>query len=72
MTLLKVYHQLFSAKTPSFITQKEEDLQKILKEMQIEPSGKYHYDEEYLHENGDTIVRLAIIDAVTNLKCLTT
>ena len=23
--------------------------------------------DEYLHENGDTIVRLAIIDAVTNL-----
>ena len=35
--------------------------------MKIEPSGVYHYDEEYLHENGEKIVRLAIIDAVTNL-----
>ena len=59
------YHE--STYADSFITQKEEDLQKILKEMQIEPSGTYHYDEEYLHENGANIVRLAIIDAVTNL-----
>ena len=35
--------------------------------MKIEPSGIYHYDEEYLYENGEKIVRLAIIDAVTNL-----
>ena len=59
------YHEYTYA--DSFITQKEESLQKILKEMKIEPSGIYHYDEEYLHENGDTIVQLAIIDAVTNL-----
>ena len=39
----------------------------ILKEMKIEPSGIYHYDEEYLFENGVKTVRLAIIDAVTNL-----
>ena len=40
---------------------------KILKENKIEPTGTYHYDEEYLHENGIQTVRLAIIDAVTNL-----
>ena len=59
------YHEYTYA--DSFITQKEEEIQKILKEMKIEPSGTYHYDEEYLHENMDNIVRLAIIDAVTNL-----
>ena len=59
------YHE--STYADSFITQKEDDLQKILKEMKIEPSGIYHYDEEYLRENGDKIVRLTIIDAVTNL-----
>ena len=59
------YHESIYA--DSFITQKEENLQKILKEMKIEPSGIYHYDEEHLYENGDKIVRLAIIDAVTNL-----
>ena len=59
------YHE--STYADSFITQKEEEIQKILKEMKIEPSGTYHYDEEYLHENGDNIVRLTIIDAVTNL-----
>lgn len=59
------YHE--STYSDSFITQKEENLQKILKEMKIEPSGIYHYYEEYLYENGEKIVRLAIIDAVTNL-----
>lgn len=36
--------------------------------MKIEPSRIYHYDEEYLFENGLKTVRLAIIDAVTNLS----
>ena len=59
------YHE--SKYSDSFITQKEENLQKLLKECKIEPSGIYHYDEEYLHENEVKTVRLAIIDAVTNL-----
>lgn len=59
------YHE--STYDKSFITQKEENLQKLLKETKIEPSGIYHYDEEFLHENGVASVRLAIIDAVTNL-----
>ncbi len=59
------YHE--STYDKSFITQKEENLQKLIKETKIEPSGIYHYDEEFLHENGVVTVRLAIIDAVTNL-----
>ena len=59
------YHE--STYVDTFITQKEGNLQKLLKEMKIEPSGIYHYDEEYLFENGVKTVRLAIMDAVTNL-----
>ena len=59
------YHE--STYDTTFITQKEENLQKLLKETKIKPSGIYHYDEEFLHENGIKTVRLAIIDAVTNL-----
>ena len=59
------YHE--STYSESFITQKEENLKKLLKECKIEPSSIYHYDEEFLHENGVNTVRLAIIDAVTNL-----
>ena len=59
------YHE--SQYSEHYITQKEEDIQKLLKEMNIEPSGIYCYDEEYLHENGEKCVRLAIIDAVTHL-----
>ena len=60
------YHE--STYDESFITLKEENLKKLLKECKIEPSGIYHYDEEFLHENGINTVRLAIIDAVTNLN----
>lgn len=35
--------------------------------MKIEPMGIYHYGEQYLYENGEKIVKLSIIDAVTNL-----
>ena len=35
--------------------------------MEIEPCDTYHYDEDYLRENGDKIVRLTLIDVVTNL-----
>lgn len=59
------YHE--STYAESFITKKEKHLQKLIKETKIEPSGIYHYDEEYLYENGENMVRLAIIDAVTNL-----
>lgn len=59
------YHE--SKYSEHYITQKEEKLQKLLKDMNIKPSGIYSYDEEYLHENGEKCVRLAIIDAVTNL-----
>ena len=38
------YHE--SKYSDSSITQKEENLKKLLKECKIEPSGIYHYDEE--------------------------
>ena len=59
------YHE--STYSEHYILQKEEEVQKLLEEMKIEPSGIYCYDEEYLHENGEKYVHLAIIDAVTNL-----
>ena len=42
------YHE--STYDESFITLKEENLKKLPKECKIEPSGIYHYDEEFLHE----------------------
>lgn len=55
--------------------QKKAEIIKLEKWNKIKPSnsilsrisGIYHYDEEFLHENGIKTVRLAIIDAVTNL-----
>ena len=61
-----VYYQE-STYSEHYILRKEEELQKLLEEMKVKPSGIYCYDEEYLHENGEKCVRLAIIDAVTNL-----
>lgn len=51
----------------SFIIQKEENQQKLLKECKIEPGGIYYYYEGYLHENWVKTVVLAIIGAVNNL-----
>ncbi len=59
------YHESTYADT--YITQKEKHLQKIIKERNITPSGIYHYDEEYMYNNGEKIVRLSLIDAVNNL-----
>ena len=59
------YHESTYANT--YITRKEKCLQKNIKERNIQPSGIYHYDEEYLYNNGKKIVRLSLIDAVNNL-----
>ena len=49
-----------------FITQKEKP-SKTSKEMKIAFSEIYHYNEEYLFENGVKTVRLPIMGGVTNL-----
>ena len=59
------YHESTYANT--YITQKEKHLQKNIKKRNIQPSGVYHYDEEYMYNNGEKIVRLSLIDAVNNL-----
>ena len=51
----------------SFLKRQEEITTELLKQKGIEPSGYYHYDEQYPHENGEQLVRLAIIDAINNL-----
>ena len=50
-----------------FIKRQEKQLMELLKQYGIEYSGYYHYDEQYPRSNGDQLVRLAIIDALTNL-----
>ena len=51
----------------SFLKRQEEINAILLKQKGIEHSGYYHYDEQYPHENGEQLVRLAIIDAINNL-----
>ena len=50
-----------------FIERQEKLNLELLKQNGIEPSGYYHYDEQYPHENGEQLVRLALIDAITNM-----
>lgn len=59
------YHA--SVFTESFLKRQEEINAELLKQKGIGPSGYYHYDEQYPHENGEQLVRLAIIDAINNL-----
>lgn len=51
----------------TFLKRQEEINQELLKERGIEPTGYYHYDEQYPRQNGEQLVRLALIDAINNL-----
>ena len=61
-------HIIFeSIHSPEFLKQEEEALVRLLEENGIEPTGYYHYDEQYPYFNGKPMVRLALLDAITNL-----
>lgn len=60
-------YYLASKYSDTYIEEKEKEVNELLKKANIEPSGIYHYDEEYLEKNGEEVVRLSIIDAVNNL-----
>ena len=51
----------------AFLKKHEEENRKLLEKQEIVPSGYYHYDEQYPHENGDPQVRLTLIDSITHL-----
>ena len=51
----------------TFLKRQEEINQELLKERGIWPTGYYHYDEQYPRQNGEQLVRLALIDAINNL-----
>ena len=59
------YHE--SVYSEPFLKRQEEILAELLEQKGITPSGYYHYDEQYPHENGKALVRLAMIDAINNL-----
>ena len=60
------YH--FESKHSSeFLKQEEEAIVRLLEENGIDPTGYYHYDEQYPHYDGKPMVRLALLDAITNL-----
>lgn len=50
-----------------FLKRQEEQVVELLEYYGIEASGYYNYDEQYPHGNGHPLVRLAIIDALTNI-----
>lgn len=59
------YHE--STYDETFLKKQEKINMDLLKEKGIEPTGYYHYDEQYPHQNGEQLVRLALIDAINNL-----
>lgn len=50
-----------------FMQRQEELNMKLLKEKGIEPTGYYHYDEQFPHINGKAMVRLSLVDAINNM-----
>ena len=49
------------------LVKKEQELWKTIKKLEINPSGVYHYDEEYIKINKEVYVRLSLIDAHTRI-----
>lgn len=49
------------------LAKKEQKLWKTINTLGIKPSGKYHYDEEYIKINKEVYVRLSLIDAHTRI-----
>ena len=50
-----------------FLEKEEKKLEEELKKAGIEPSGVYHYDEQYLFINGKLYIRLVILDNKTKM-----
>ena len=50
-----------------FLTRQEKINAELLEQKGIKPTGYYHYDEQFPHENGEPLVRLALIDAINGL-----
>ena len=59
------YHE--SIYSESFLKRQEELNYDLLKQKGIEPTGYFHYDEQFPKVNGEQMVRLALIDAINNL-----
>lgn len=53
--------------TPLYIIEKEKTLMNEIKKLNIEPSGYYNYDEEFIKINKEIYVRLTLIDAHTRM-----
>ena len=50
-----------------YLSEEENRINKLIKELNIKPSGFYNYDEEFLKINKEIYVRMTIIDAHTRL-----
>ena len=53
--------------SPQYIYNKEQEILKEIKKLNIEPSGYYSYDEEFIKINKKIYVRLALIDVHTKM-----
>jgi hypothetical protein len=50
-----------------YLDKRMDELNEMIKELGIEPSGVFHYDEQYLWVNTDLKMRMTILDANTKL-----
>ena len=53
--------------SPQYIYNKEQEILKEIKKLNIKPSGYYSYDEEFIKINKKIYVRLALIDVHTKM-----
>ena len=53
--------------SPQYIYNKEQEILKQIKKLNIKPSGYYSYDEEFIKVSNKIYVRLALIDVHTKM-----
>jgi len=59
------YHENILSK--EYLENEQKKIEKLLKEANIEPSGYYHYDEQYVFINAKLHYRMTLIDSTNNL-----
>ncbi len=56
-----------SALIDQYLDKEEKRVNKLIKKLNIKPSGFYNYDEEFIKINKEIYVRMTIIDSYTRL-----
>ena len=61
-----IYYHI-NKRSEEYLIKKEKEVENLLKNLNIEPTGVYHYDEQVIWVNGEIYFRMTILDAGNNM-----